>query len=77
MRNETIGDFDSTDLGTKDRLINYFEKRHFDAFPQGFPIPDSDYNTDLENRRFHARLRGATTYLKDLRVSILSLEKSE
>jgi hypothetical protein len=77
MKNETIGDFDSTDLGTIDRLINYFEKRHVDAFPQGFPIPDSDYNTELENRRFHARLRGATTCLKELRDSILTSEKGE
>lgn len=75
MKNETVRDFDSTDIGTIDRLINYFEKRHIDAFPQHFPIPDSNYTTDLENRRLHARLRGATTCLKELRESILSSEK--
>lgn len=75
MKNKTIEVFDSTDLRTIDRLINYFEKRHVDAFPQGFPIPDSNYITDLENRRFHARLRGATTCLKELRESILSSER--
>lgn len=50
MKNEKIEVFNSTDLRTIDRLINYFEKRHVDAFPQGFPIPDSNYTTDLENR---------------------------
>jgi hypothetical protein len=75
MKNETVRDFDSTDIGTIDRLINYFEKRHVDAFPQHFPIPDSNYTTELENRRLHARLRGATICLKELRELILSSEK--
>jgi hypothetical protein len=77
MKNETTEVFDSTDLRTIDRLINYFEKRHVDAFPQGFPIPDSNYTTDLENRRYHARLRGTTECLKELRESIFSLEMRE
>jgi len=75
MKNGTFVDFNSGDLGTIERLIDYFEKRHIEAFPHHLPIPDSDYATDLENRRLHTRLLGATTCLKELRDAILSQEK--
>lgn len=77
MKNGTFVDFNSEDLGTIERLIDYFEKRHIEAFPHHLPIPDSDYRIDLENRRLHARLLGATTCLKELRESILSSETRE
>jgi hypothetical protein len=77
MKNGTFVDFNSENLGTIEHLIDYFEKRHIEAFPHHLPIPDSDYTTDFENRRLHTRLLGATTCLKELRESILSSETRE
>jgi len=48
MGKEKIAAFDSTDLRAIDRLITCFEKCHVAAFPYHFPIPVSDYSTDIE-----------------------------
>jgi hypothetical protein len=75
MRNETIGDFDSTDLGTIDRLINHFEKRHVEAFKERDPV--EDYGASLEHHKRLTGFGGAVSSLKQLRESILSEEKRE
>jgi len=75
MNQKKISGIDSNDLGTIDRLIDYFERRHLETFPHGLPISDPDYSTQLENRRLDARLRGAIASLKELREALLSSEQ--
>lgn len=75
MSQENFFGISSADIGTIDRLIDYFENRHLEAFPPGFTFYDPDYAIHLENRRLDIRLRGTIAGLKELREALLSSEQ--
>jgi len=72
MGKEENTEFDRTDIGTIERLITHFEKRHQEAFFESANC--EDYSAGLEHRRHLNRFGGVVSSLKELKEAIPSSE---
>ena len=73
MNKNEILEISCTDIGTINRLINYFETCHRTELCRKVPIENAD--AYCEHKRLIGRLGGAVSSLKDLRDNLDAAEK--